>query len=232
MTRRTGLLLGLAVVAAVALAVSRTSSPQPPPVLRIVHRQFPAPVAPAPSPPNADTETVCAPKLNAVSDTSTPRLALVDSAITLRLPARMTEALEACEPGFHPYSLKDYGPYGRGLGFPHDTTEMLSAVVGDFDGDSMMDVFAIGRTERYSLNLAVLSNRGRYEVHVLLRSPAADFHGQLGEVLTLVRPGPVVGLDGDTVHLRTDAVSMDEEEKVDALCYYRNGHFIWVSTGD
>lgn len=144
----------------------------------------------------------------------------------------MTEALEACEPGFHPYSLRDYAPYLRGLSFPHDTTEMLSSVIGDFDGDSMLDVYAIGRTEQYSLDLAVLSNGGRYEVHVLLRSPVADLRGQLATVLSLVKPGIVVGLEGDTVHLRTDAIGEDEDEKVDGLCYYRNGHFLWLSTGD
>ena len=176
-----------------------------------------------------------------------PSLAVVDSDVVLRLPEPLTTTLAECEPNFHPWGLRDFSRAARPV--DPDTLgpsirELPSAVVGDFNGDSMADIAVEGRTDTFDLLLVLLSSDTGYDVVVLDRTPLSAFGGRhpgnidgppgLSDTyLVLVRPGliaPPVG--NDSVDLHTDAFALNLSDKVSSMCYYRNGRFVWLQVGD
>jgi len=177
------------------------------------------------------------------SQPNLPRLEIVDSAVVVRMPPSMTRALNKYDPAFRPWSLREYEDWVLQLYRWGNDHQMPSAVLGDFNGDSTIDVAIEGHGARYAA-LIVLLSQGKEFSAVELRHtswmPGARIPGNIGGVtgrnetyMTYVAPGAIQSpMQGTPLDLHTDAFELIYEEKGSELCYYHNGHFEWVTTGD
>lgn len=168
----------------------------------------------------------------------------------LVLPAAMEQALRAFDSDFKARRLTDYPPWmwrpgctpapdcARPL-YRFNRREAPFAVVGDFNGDRILDLVIDGDNRQTGRRLVVLSNRQAFEVsevEPLIRIPAdiessrtnggatRDWETGLGAGLSLAKPGTYrTPWEPQALILKTDGFVVSYFEKAADLYYLRNG---------
>lgn len=194
--------------------------------------------APGDTPRDAPPEGV-----PAVVDASSPPLApeiRFDDSVTVRLelPPPMARLLADSAPGFVPWSLAHYTPDVRGWALPKSRSA-LSVVIGDFNGDKVLDVVADGYDRSRTLQIALVSNAGGWlfitlHAHPLdtVPVPAANPYARLGEYLTLAPPGRYESnFEDEPLVLKSDGFYQVYFEKAAVLNYFDGRTLVsWVAT--
>ena len=91
-----------------------------------------------------------------------PRIAKVEGEHVLELPPAMKQALDAGAPDFRLWRERDYLPSFTGYEF--SVRQAPFAVIGDFNGDHILDVALFGHGERSGSLLCLMSSGGEYRV--------------------------------------------------------------------
>lgn len=171
--------------------------------------------------------TMVGPKIDVDSSISEPRLEAANNSYVLRLPAGTAKVLFDGLPGFSPLQLASYPKaVTPPFTYLHADVELPSVVLGDFNGDSKLDVALEGRSNQTSATVILLSkstNTPTPQLVVLTRSDAAqtDSSGYLG----LLHPQEIK--DPYTlevaVSLRSDGVQRVVSYRSSIVYYLENG---------
>jgi hypothetical protein len=172
-----------------------------------------------------------------------PTIRMTGNEFVLNLTKEQRLAIRARNPDFHIRDQADYLPSVLKQ-YPFSNRQLPFAVIGDFDGDRILDVVLQGRDKTSELLIAVLSSGGIPVVMEILRSrlvdPKTEFYGMgdrteygLWTYLTFVPKGMVESpFAKQPLKLTTDAFQVNYFEKASVL-YYLNGHtFLKYITGD
>ena len=183
-----------------------------------------------------------------------PRIDLSGSEATLVLPPAMKAALDSLDPTFSPRRLVDYPPWAlstcdedRRNCKPFgkvNPREAPFAVIGDFNGDKVLDVAVDGDSTRVVIMSAgsaftaqVVDSIGPIPPSILelRRRARTEEEGYLGvdSGLSLTRPGVVrSSFEPGPLTLKTDAIHIHYYEKASEIMYFRNGKWLRYSTSD
>jgi len=163
----------------------------------------------------------------------------------LVLPPEIARALERFDSGFRPRRLRDYPPYMwrrpcRPMPscalylYKLNTRQAPFAVVGDFNGDRVLDVVIDGDNRTTGRRIVLLSGRDGFRVSEL--NPLSRIGGDEGGVqegLSRVQPGKYEsGYETAPLILRTDAFQAVYYEKASSIQYYRNRRWHSYTTSD
>jgi hypothetical protein len=117
------------------------------------------------------------PRIDVDSSISEPRLEAASNSYVLHLPTATAKVLFDSLPGFSPLPLARYAKsVTPPFTYLHADVELPSVVVGDFNGDSALDVALEGRSNETSATVMLLSkstNTQTPQLVVLTRSEAA-----------------------------------------------------------
>lgn len=153
--------------------------------------------------------TMGGPKIEVDSSASEPRLEQGNNDYVLRLPARTAKLLFDSLPGFSPLSLASY-PRAATPPFTylHADVELPSVLIGDFNGDSKLDVALEGRANQTSAAVILLSQSGTPNPKLVLLTKGDTAPADSAAYLGLLHPQDIK--DRYTlevaVSLRSDAV--------------------------
>ncbi len=166
----------------------------------------------------------------------------------LRLPETMKAALRVYDPEFRPYRQEDYLPSIR-KSYSFSLRRTLFSVIGDFNGDSVLDVALEGHSRARDLLLVILSEGRHFRVLEIRRSPYLDPEKdwyQMGQdksgrdivetgrwvYLERRAPGKIKGMEPRPLVLQNEAFEEVAFEKASTLFYYHRGRFQVYVTSD
>jgi hypothetical protein len=186
----------------------------------------------AASPAVAQTKkpVMTGPRLVVDSSIKDPRLEIQNDDYVLRLPVEMVRLLHDSLPGFSP---RQQSTYSSDLVAGSDSP--LSVVVGDFNGDSKLDVAMLGEAEKTPVLFMLLarSDSSRTPSIVFILRPPPNTPNVLGRAyIKRVRPQRIEDPDQQrpTLDLRTDAINMFHDE-ASTIIYLDHGLVRWFSVG-
>lgn len=159
------------------------------------------------------------------------------------LSTGMEAALKAYDPEFEYWKAQAFDPflrdvytYGPSTGEYFRTYQVLSAVIGDFNGDKIPDIALLGHNKTQEKRIVILSKDGGYKTLELLSYPlAAPLHpdakkgnGNIGRCLEFVPPGVIKAepaYNRPELTLKTDAFKYGGEQG-STLYVYNGGKFV------
>jgi hypothetical protein len=165
--------------------------------------------------------------LDATADT--PRLERLGRRTLLHLPPRMMAALQAATPGFRTFRRADFAASLPDSVYGDASKEALFAVIGDFDGNSRLDVVLYGRDTSVVL-VAIVDDKAGPHVFELDRDTDERVPGVEGS-LSYRAPGDLKGDDDQPMRIEHDFFSLDHEMS-SAIYYYLDGRFVNMVVGD
>lgn len=160
----------------------------------------------------------------------------------LTLSTGMEAVLKAYDPEFEIWKAQDFEPflrdvytYGPSTGEYFRTYQVLSAVIGDFNGDKIPDIALLGHNKTHEKRIVILSKNGSYEIIELLNYPVTDplhptakkGNGNIGRCLEFVPPGVIKaepGYNRPELNIKTDAFKYGGEQG-STLYLYQDGKF-------
>lgn len=166
------------------------------------------------------------------------------------LSTGMEAALTIYDPEFKIWEARDFEPflrdiytYGPSPGRYFHTYQVLSAVIGDFNGDKISDIVLIGHNKTHEKRIVLISSTTDYSVVELLNHPLHDplfsptAHkggGNIGQCLEFVSPGKIKAepaYNRPELNLVNDAFKFGGETG-SILYYYENGKFVDYAMSD
>ena len=191
----------------------------------------------APQSPDAPLAQIkLGPRIVVDSATTQPSIEVRDSEYVVHLPLSMVETLRDSLPGFSPLPVSTWHPVrvariaaeAPGLALP-------SVVIGDFDGDSRLDVAMEGNTGQVGATFMLLAKSANVRApRLLFISRGEPIKDGRDSYLTLFRPQRI-NVDpelADTLNLRNDAVQVVIVEKASLIYYIDHGAIREYITSD
>jgi len=173
-----------------------------------------------------------------------PTIQLVNGEHVLSLPDPMRSILQSYDSTFVIWRQSEYLPT-LVKDYAFFEFQSPSAVIGDFNGDGILDVALQGHDKTTDLLLCVLSRGAGYEVQEIQKGPTltdskSEWYGmgdhkEYGQwvYLTFQPKGKVNSpFENQTLDLKTDAFEVEYFEKASVLYYWENGKFNSFTTGD
>jgi hypothetical protein len=161
-----------------------------------------------------------------------PRIESQGSVVSLSLDDRLQASLDSVAPGFTPYGLDVYEDWIVS-GYSLQCHQAPSAVLGDFNGDGVSDLAAIGRAGNQEVDLVLISTADSY---LVARNSRANGVQDLGSAIVYyVRAEPQVinsAWEPAPLTLMTHAVHEIAEEKSSTLYYWLGGEWRMYTTSD
>jgi hypothetical protein len=184
----------------------------------------------SPTVAQAKKPMITGPRLLIDSSTKDARLEIHNDEYVLRLPPEMARLLYDSLPGFSPRQQGDYRPDL----VPHYDSA-LSVVVGDFNGDSKLDVAMLGEAEKTPVIFMLLAKSERNPapaIVFILRPPPNTPSVVARAYIKRVRPQRIEDPDHQrpALDLRTDAINMFHDE-ASTIIYLDSGVVRWFSVG-
>jgi hypothetical protein len=185
--------------------------------------------------------------LVAVTPAAAQRIERVRGEPTLVLPPAMKTALNRILPNFRVRQLREYPEYlwksscngCEPYWYRFNTRSAPFAVIGDFNGDQVLDVVVDGDTPQGAgRRAAILSSGGAYKASIIASlgdTPPPDGRERWtpGEGLRLIKKGVhESGYESRPLRLTTDAFEVSIFEKAAYIVYLRNGRWNEYITGD
>lgn len=171
--------------------------------------------------------TMAGPRIQIDSSLTEPRLDVANNTYVLRLPAGTAKVLYDSLPGFSPLQLTSYPKVVTPpFTYIHSDVELPSVLLGDFNGDSKVDVALEGRSTQTRATVILLSNSPKTltpQLVLLTRgdATATDTSGYLG----LLHPKEII--DPYTlevvVRLHSDGVQRVVPYESSVVYYFENG---------
>lgn len=166
-----------------------------------------------------------------VSKIGVPFIKEVEGLYIIALPERMDSTLHEYYPDFCIYRQDDYRS---------DLVEFYTftgrqapfGVIGDFNGDTIIDVALYGHDKEYEMALCILSEGNGYTIKEVSKK---RFHEDEKKwvYLTLFSPNKVSSPYEDyTLELKTDAIGLMWWEKAGCICYHKDGEFVRYTISD
>jgi hypothetical protein len=159
------------------------------------------------------------------------------------LSDNMEKALRNYDPEFTVWSQRDYIP-DITKGYPFSRKQAPFAVIGDFNGDRILDVVLQGHNKKEDLIICLMSDSRKLRVMEIERGPLTipqrqsyDLgpHTEYGQwiFLTFVAPGKIESpYEDNPLELKTDAFELNYFEKASVVYYFKRGQFHKYITGD
>ena len=173
-----------------------------------------------------------------------PVIQKTNSKYNVYLPPALKKALFSYDSTFKTWDQDDYLPSLVSF-YAFTSTQAPFAVIGDFNGDTTLDIILQGHTAKNSILLAIFSNLKEYNIIEIEKSdlgnPKEDWYGVgdnqkeygLWVYLSLVSPGKKKSpYEKKTLYLKTHAFQIEYFEKASVLYYYKKGKFIEYVTSD
>jgi len=186
-----------------------------------------------------------------------PRIEIRGTEATLILPPSMARALRAFDPDFTPRKLTDYpewvwkkrkcSPRSACEKEQVNSRQALFAVIGDFNGDGILDVIVDGDNKNYGRRLAIMSSRNGFKVtqievsaHISISREVAAAARELGNPNEGLYSGMYLvtkktlrsGHESKPLVLAADAYEVVFWEKAAVVRYYRGGTWHDYTTSD
>jgi hypothetical protein len=236
----TNLRIPRALLASLLLLISVTCEKAAPPAGKtsLAASSSSPPQADAPQSPEAPLAQIkLGPRLLVDSATTQPSIEVRDSEYVVRLPIAMGQALRDSLPGFYPLPVSTWHPVrvariaaeAPGLVLP-------SVVIGDFDGDSRLDIAMEGNAGPVGATFMLLANSANVPTpRLLFISRGEAIKDGRDSYLTLVRPQRInvdPELADSTLNLRNDAVQLVIVEKASLIYYIDHGAIREFTTSD
>jgi hypothetical protein len=167
-----------------------------------------------------------------------PQICQVNGEYTVQLSSAMSEVLKEYDWNFVILKSSDfYKDVIRTYSFTEKQTPF--AVIGDFNGDEVLDVILLGHDRKYVQLLGIVSSANGFEIVPVLSYPWTEpgekmrDAGLMAKYLAYVPPRRVESaFEGFPLELKTDAFELLYFKKSSVLYYYENGVFNQYTTGD
>ncbi len=163
----------------------------------------------------------------------TPRIATEAREPILMLPPVMDAALTQFDPEFSPRRLADYPSWVQRDKSKISGTQAPFAVIGNFNGDRVLDVVIDGDNRVSGRRVVILSNGSGFRVVEVEREAHIGKRPAVVQAgLALVSPGTIRSShEQNPLTLRTDAFEVQHYETSSKVIYYRDGvwHEYWTS---
>jgi hypothetical protein len=174
----------------------------------------------------------------ALSADDIPEICQVNGEYTVKLSSAMSEVLKEYSWQFVVSKQSDFYPdVIRAYRFTEKQAPF--AVIGDFNGDKVLDVILLGHDRKYVQILGIVSGGNGFEIVPVLSYPWTDpgdkmrDAGLMAKYLAYVPPRRVESaFEGFPLELKTDAFELVYFKKSSVLYYYENGVFNQYTTGD
>jgi WD40 repeat protein len=161
-----------------------------------------------------------------------PRIESEGSVVWLRLDDALQAALDSIAPGFEPYGLETYANW-IASGYSLQCYQAPSAVLGDFNGDGVSDLAAVGRSGDQEVDLVLLSSTDGYVVAREGRRNGVRGVGSSISYYVRQEPGEITSSwEPDSLVLTTHAVHDIIGEKASTLYYWLDGQWREYVTSD
>jgi len=172
-----------------------------------------------------------------------PVIKKVEGEYILVLPKMMKKALQNYDPIFTSWRQNDYLPSLLDS-YTFLVNQAPFAVIGDFNGDKVLDVVSSGHNKDNDLLVCILSNGRKFKVVEIERYPLTDpkkewygmgdhrEHG-LWVYLTFISQGKIKSpYEKRSLKLKTDAFEWNAFEKASVLYYFKGDEFLKYQTND
>lgn len=165
----------------------------------------------------------------------------------LEYSEKAQSALLAAQPEFETWDLSEFSRYcgGPNSMFECSYHQLPYAVVGDFNGDDILDAVLFGHTYTSDMLLGIVSDGDEFYVHIIeeggvLTDPTQpSWKGQpedeIGLYLHLMYEKPQElhsPYEDEPLALKNDGFTMIYCEKAAVLYYFKDGQFVTYTTGD
>jgi hypothetical protein len=161
-----------------------------------------------------------------------PRIESEGSVVSLRLDDPLQAALDSIAPGFEPYGLETYANW-IASGYSLQCYQAPSAVLGDFNGDGVSDLAAVGLSGDQEVDLVLLSSTDGYVVAREGRRNGVQGVGSSISYYVRQEPGVIASSwEPDSLVLTTHAVHNIIGEKASTLYYWLDGQWREYVTSD
>ncbi len=168
------------------------------------------------------------------SDVSIPSIRKRGSIASIFLPLAMRTALDKFDPEFKIWTVADYG--SRLLSwYPYSNKNLPFVALGDFNGDSVLDVILHGHNKSADMILCILSANNKYQVLTIEKWEVSNWSQSAHFFVYLTHVGPGLinsGFEKKPLDLITDAFEICYFEKACTLYYYKDGNFLQYTTSD
>jgi hypothetical protein len=182
--------------------------------------------------------------LKAYAEPNTPIIQKINGNHVVYLPPAMKIALDSYDSTFKPWDQDDYLPSLIQV-YAFTSTQAPFAIIGDFNGDTTLDIIMWGQTAKNTILLGIFSDSKRYVIIEIEKSklvnPKEDWYGVgtnqkeygLWVYLSLVSPGKIKSpYEKKLLSLKTHAFQIEYFEKATVLYYYKNNNFLEYITSD
>lgn len=164
---------------------------------------------------------------------------------TVTIQEEMKKALDEFDPGFKMWNQSDFAPVIINEIYDFSISQTPSAVIGDFNGDSVKDIALYGRNNTHLRIICILSDGIDFKVyeiesyelkkadhHLVNTGPNKEYYG-LNTYLIYNSPGIVDSPhEENSVELKTDAFEIVQYECSARIEYFQNGAFHEYWTAD
>lgn len=178
------------------------------------------------------------------AESNIPEIQKINGKYVVYLPTVMKNVLYSYDSTFKPWEQDDYLPSLINF-YNFTTTQAPFAVIGDFNGDTALDVILQGHTAKNSILLAIFPILKGYNIIEIEKSglvnPKEVWYGigdnkkeyGLWAYLSLISPGKIESpYEKKSLKLKTHAFQIEYFEKAAVLYYYKDGKFREYITSD
>lgn len=177
------------------------------------------------------------PRIVVDSSGTEPRLELRSNEYVLHLPVGMARVLYDSLPGFSPLQVSVWHPgLVATIASANPGVALPSVVLGDFNGDSRLDVAMEGNAGQIGATFILLAKSDSVPTPRLVFIDRGDaIKGSSDSYISLVRPKQIKvdpELEQETLDLRTDAVQLVLIDRASVLYYLDHGAVRRYTTSD